>query len=132
MICVYFWTLYRRDLFGPIAVTIIGLVADSFSAVPLGINIFVFILIYVLSITYGIFVNTKPFIVSWIGFLIISFIGFFAKWLLMSIFYSEFLSIFGVFVAFCSTFLLYPLIARLNIFVQNKFLSNEEVIYEQR
>ena len=45
MIGVYFWALYRRDLFGPISVAVLGIVADSMSMVPVGINIFVFMFI---------------------------------------------------------------------------------------
>ena len=132
MICIYFWALYRRDLFGPITVGIIGVVADSMSAVPLGTNVFVFILLYVLAISYGNFVNIKPFIVSWSGFAVISFIAFFSKWLILSVYYSNFLSLSGIFIVYVATVLIYPLIARLNAFVQNKFLANEEVVYEQR
>lgn len=130
MICIYFWSLYRRDLLGPVSVAIIGFVVDSLGAVPLGVNMFIFILVYVLAITYGSFVNTKPFIVSWLGFAAISVIGFFTKWLLMSVYYSNFLLFAGIFAGLLSTILLYPLIARLNVFIQNKFLANEEVIYE--
>lgn len=132
IICVYFWALYRRDLFGPVSVATIGIVADSLSSVPLGVNIFTFMLVYVLATTYGNFVNTKPFIVSWSGFAIISFVAFFSKWLVLSVYYSCFLSLIGVLLAFVATALIYPLIARLNMFVQNKFLANEEVVYEQR
>lgn len=132
MICVYFWALYRRDLFGPVSVAILGLVADSMSAVPIGVNMFVFMFIYVTAITYGTYVNTKPFAVSWIGFAIICFVAFFVKWLLLSVYYSLFLSVLGIFIGFVATVLLYPLIARFNVFIQNKLLANEEVVYEQR
>ncbi len=130
MICVYFWALYRRDLFGPISVAILGIIIDSLGAVPCGVNMFVFIFIYVMSVTYGTFVNTKPFVISWLGFAIISFIAFFVKWLLMSVYYSLFLSVPGIFIGYIATVLLYPLIARLNVFIQNRLISNEEVIYE--
>ena len=132
MICVYFWTLYRRDLFGPISVAVLGIVADSLGAVPLGINMFVFILVYVLAITYGMFVNTKPFAISWIGAALILLVAYITKWLLMSVYYSVFLPFTGTCIGYLATILLYPLIARLNIFMQNRFLANDEVIYEQR
>lgn len=132
MICIYFWTLYRRDLFGLFSVAFLGVVADSLGLVPLGVNIFVFVFIYVMSISYGWFVNTKPFAVSWTGFAVISFAAFVVKWFLMSIYYSCFLSVLGIFSGYIVTVLIYPLIARLNIFVQNKFLASDEVIYEQR
>ena len=132
MICVYFWSLYRRDLFGPISVACVGVVADSLSATPLGSNMFVFMLIYVLAINFSSLVNTKPFVVSWVGFSIISLVAFLIKWLVISVYYSTFLSFIGILTGYVATVLLYPLIARLNVFVQNKFLANEEVIYEQR
>lgn len=132
MIGVYFWALYRRDLFGPISVAVLGIVADSMSMVPVGINIFVFMFIYVAAITYGTYVNTKPFAVSWVGFAFICFAAFFVKWLLMSFYYSLFLSVLGILTGCVATVLLYPLIARFNMFIQNKLLANEEVVYEQR
>ncbi|MBE6451420.1 MAG: rod shape-determining protein MreD [Alphaproteobacteria bacterium] len=132
MICVYFWTLYRRDLFGPISVAVLGIVADSLGAVPLGVNMFVFISVYVLAITFGIYVNTKPFAISWIGFALISLVAFLIKWLLMSVYYSNFLPLTGVLLGYVATVLLYPLVARLNVVIQNRFLATDEVIYEQR
>ena len=132
MICVYFWALYRRDLFGPLSVACVGFVSDSLAATPLGINLFVFMLIYVLAVNFASLVNTKPFIVTWVGFSVICFAAFLVKWLLMSVYYSDFLSFIGIIIGYIATVLLYPLVARLNIFVQNKFLANEEVIYEQR
>ena len=131
MVCVYFWTLYRRDLFGPISVALLGFVADCFTTLPLGINMFIFIFTYIMSITYGRFVNTKVFAVGWTGFSVISFIAFFAKWLLISFYYSQFLYFIGILASYTSTVLLYPLVVRLNVFVQNKLISNEEVVYEQ-
>lgn len=131
MICVYFWVLYRRDLFGVFTVVLLGLINDSLSAVPTGINIFILMMIYVQTCSFGSYVNTKPFSVSWGGFAIISFLAFTIKWLLLSMYYSHFLPFGGVFAGYLATALLYPLIARLNIFIQNNFLAGEEVIYEQ-
>ena len=75
LICVYFWTLYRRDLFGPISVALLGVVSDSLTSLPLGTNMFVFIFVYIMSINYARFVNAKSFAVGWFGFAIISFVA---------------------------------------------------------
>lgn len=131
MICVYFWALYRQDLFGALSAFVLGFVADSLSAVPIGLNVFSFMLVFALSSTFGSYVNSKPFALSWGGFAIISLLAFVAKWLLISVYYSKFLAFGGVFTAYLATVFLYPLIARLNIWIQNRFLANEEVIYEQ-
>jgi len=93
---------------------------------------FVFISVYVLAITFGIYVNTKPFAISWIGFALISLVAFLIKWLLMSVYYSNFLPLTGVLLGYVATVLLYPLVARLNVVIQNRFLATDEVIYEQR
>ena len=132
LICVYFWTLYRRDLFGPLSVALLGFVSDCLTSLPLGVNTFIFIFTYIMSINYARFVNAKSFAISWFGFTVISFIAFVIKWLLVSFYYSQFLHIVGVFAGYVTTVLLYPLVVRLNIWVQNKFLANEEVVYEQR
>lgn len=132
MICVYFWTLYRQDLFGSLSVFLLGFVADSISGVPIGLNIFVFLLVFVLASTFGCYVNTKPFAVSWAGFAVISLLAFGAKWLLASVYYSRFLLSGGILAAYATTVMIYPLLAWFNIFIQNRFLAGEEVIYEQR
>lgn len=131
MICVYFWALYRQDLFGAVSAFILGFVADSLSAVPIGVNCFSFMFVFTLASTFGSYVNSKPFALSWGGFAVISLLAFIIKWLLCSVFYSKFLALGGVFIAYLASVLLYPLIARLNMYIQNRFLANEEVIYEQ-
>ena len=130
MICVYFWALYRQDLFGAASAFVLGLIADSLSAVPFGLNSFVFIFIFVLSSASSSYVNMKPFAVSWAGFALVSFLASVSKWLLASVFYSRFLAFGNIFVGYMATVCLYPLIARLNIFIQNRYLA-EEVVYEQ-
>ena len=132
MICVYFWTLYRQDLFGVCSTLVFAVIADSLSAAPDGLNIFIFIFIFTMSVTFASYVNTKPFAVNWAGFSVISLMAFVVKWLLSSMFYSRFLPFGGIFAAYAATVFLYPLIARLNIYIQNRFLAGEEVIYEQR
>lgn len=131
IICVYFWALYRKDLFGAFSAFMLGIIADSIGATPFGLNAFIFMFVFILASTFGSCVNTKPFIVSWGGFAVISFLAFGIKWILLSIFYSRFLALGGITAGYAATVLFYPLIARLNIFVQNRFLSGEEVIYEQ-
>lgn len=130
IICVYFWALYRQDLFGSISAFLFGLIADSLSAVPIGLNIFVFMFVFIAGSTSSSYVNMKPFTVSWIGFTVVSFLAFVIKWLLASIFYSRFLAFGGIFAGYLATVCFYPLVARLNIFIQNRCLADEELVYE--
>ena len=75
MACLYFWVLYRSDLFSVFSVVILGFVSDTLSGTPFGVDLFVFIFVYILTLTYGSYANTKPFLVSWFGFALVFLAG---------------------------------------------------------
>lgn len=131
IICVYFWASYRQDLFGIGSAFFLGMVADCLSLSPLGLNISVNMTTFVLTNIFRSYVNTRLFIVSWGGFALVAFGAYGSKWLIASVYYSKFLSLAGVCLGYAATLLIYPLIARLNIYIQNLFLTSEEAVYEQ-
>lgn len=131
ILCVYYWSTHRRDLFGVWSAFIFGLIADSLSTVPIGLNILTYLFVYVLANTFQNYISTRSFATGWGGLLLITLAAFSIKWLLASVYYSTFLPLSGIILSYCTTILLYPFIAWLNFMVQNKFLNNEEVLYEQ-
>ena len=131
MACLYFWVLYRSDLFSILCVLILGVVSDSLSGTPFGLNLLVFVVAYILTLTYGSYVNTKPFFISWIGFALVFLLVLFLKWILLSIYHKTFLLTEHIALTYVTTVLIYPLMARINIFVQNKYLRFEGEIHEQ-
>lgn len=130
--CLYFWVLYRPDLFSVLSVVILGMASDGVSGTPFGLNLMAFVLMYVLTLTYGSYVNTKPFLVSWFGFAVVFLAGLFAKWLILSVYYKTFLLTEHIYLTYMATVLIYPLVARINIFVQNQYLRFEGDLNEQR
>ncbi|MBR2299674.1 MAG: rod shape-determining protein MreD [Alphaproteobacteria bacterium] len=130
IIFLYFWALYRSDLFGIVSVIILGLAVDSLSGAPFGMNIIVFVFAYILTLRYANYVNVKPFFISWVGFAFVCFISFFLKWILFSVYYKTFLSFLHILINCAETILIYPLIARLNMYVQNEFLGGDEILDE--
>lgn len=131
LMCVFFWSLYRQDLFGYCSVFILGFLAGSMGCSPLGLNIFAYLFIYVLCKIFGDLINMKSFLVNWIGFALVTGVAIFLKWILASIYYHQFLASKGIFAVYVMTLLLYPLLARFNMFLQNRFLAEEDAIYEQ-
>lgn len=131
MISVFFWSLYRQDLFGLLSAVLLGLCADILAAEPIGLNIFICTFILVLTQMYGNYVNTKPFTTTWLGFALIALVAFCLKWGILSVYHSSFLPFSEILTAYSATILFYPLISRFNIFLQNKYLTQNEVIYEQ-
>ena len=130
LICIYFWVLYRLDLFGIVSTILIGVVVDSLSGLPLGMNICVFLFVYLLTITLAGYVNTKPFVSSWLCFSLIAFLAFVLKWFLFCVYFRTLLTLPHIFMTYVSTILIYPLIARLNMFIQNRYIKTRGDIDE--
>jgi rod shape-determining protein MreD len=130
LICVFFWALYRQDLFNGLSVFALGLTADAMSTVPLGLNILIYLFVFVLCSLFGRYINMKPFVVNWVGFGVVSLVAFGLEWLIMSCYYRQFLALGGIFSGYAATVLLYPLFARLNMALQNRYLADDEALYE--
>lgn len=125
-ICIYYWLLHRPDLFNLISVCILGLVDDIVSNVPFGANVFSVLVLYVLVSNLSRFFNGKPFVVTWYGFAIFSLVAFLTKWLVLSIYYSQFLPLPMVFFSFLVTVAVYPFLSLVLVFVQNNMIADED------
>ena len=68
LICIFYWVLYRPDLFNMFMVFILGLVNDIISSTPLGIDTVTYLTVYVIVSNMIAFFYNKPFIVVWYGF----------------------------------------------------------------
>lgn len=130
MVCVYFWVLYRPDLFGLMSIIVLGIAVDTLSGLPFGVHLFVFLIAYLLTIIYGRYVYAKSFSISWFGFVLVLAGSLVSKWLLLSIYYKTFLLFSHIILTFIVTILIYPFIAYLNIVIQNKYLSFDGEIHE--
>lgn len=126
MICVYFWMIHRPDLFNLLSVYILGLFDDIISSVPMGSNIFALLVLYLLVNNLQRFFNGKPFIITWYGFATLSLATFFLKWLIVSIYYGQFLPVSIAFFSYLVTIAFYPFISLINAFVQNTLIRDEE------
>ena len=124
-ICVYFWLLHRSDIFSLGSICILGLFEDVLSSAPFGSNLFALLLLYVLVHNLSSFFNAKPFIFIWYGFAVLVFVVLFAKWLLVSIYYSQFLPIISLLFSYMFTVAFYPLFSLANTFIQNAFIGDD-------
>lgn len=125
MICVYFWLLHRPDIFNLLSVYILGLIEDIISSAPFGSNIFALLVLYVLVTNLAKYFNAKPFTIIWSGFAVLSLITFLSRWLMVSVYYSHFLPLSIVMFSFLVTAASYPILSLINVFVQNKLMTEE-------
>lgn len=126
MICVYYWMLHRPDLFNLWSVYTLGLIDDVISSSPFGSNIFALLLLYILINNTSKFFNAKPFVVTWYGFCLLSLVALMARWLLVSVYYGQFLPLSMVLFAYLVTIAAYPLISLILAFIQNNLIQDEE------
>ena len=127
LVCAYFWMIHRPDIFNLLSVYFLGLVDDIISNVPFGTNIFTLLVLYLLISNLSRFLSGKPFIITWYGFAIISLVVFFTKWLILSIYYAQFLPFSIVSFSFMFTVAAYPFISLILAFVQNSLIADEEL-----
>lgn len=125
MIGVYFWMIHRPDVFNLFSVYILGLVEDIISLAPFGSNIFALLVLYVLVNNLSRYFNGKPFIITWYGFAILSLIAFLSRWVLVSIYYSQFLPLSIMMFSYLFTVAAYPFLSLINVFVQNSLMKDE-------
>ena len=125
MVCVYYWMIHRSDLFNFVSVYILGLIEDIITAAPLGTNIFSLLVLYLLLTGLSRFFYAKPFIVTWYGFAFLSFITFFCKWFMVSIYYGQFLPVMMVLFSYLFSIAAYPVLSLFNAFIQSYLIQDE-------
>jgi len=125
VICVFYWVLYRSDLFNMFMVFFLGLIGDLLSLAPFGADVITYLTVYVITSNMMTFFYNKPFIVVWYGFSFVFIIAEFVKWFIVSVYYAEFLPVSGLLFTILFTIACYPLFSLLNDLAQ-KFLMSEE------
>ena len=126
LVCVYFWVLHRPDLFNLWSVWFLGVIDDIISASPFGSNIMAMLLLYILLNNTSRYFNAKPFVVTWYGFAALSLVTMLARWLVVSVYYSQFLPLTVMMFSYLVTITAYPLLSLLLAFIQNNLIQDEE------
>ncbi len=125
MICVFYWVLHRSDLFNMFSVFFLALIADFLSSAPLGVEIVSYLTVYVCVSNLSKFFSNKPFLFVWYGFAFIFAATEVLKWLLVSVYYAEFLPLTPLFFMIFFTIACYPVIGFVNDLAQRYLISDE-------
>ena len=71
------------------------------------------------------FFNAKPFVVIWYGFMALSLVSILIKWLVVSVYYNMFLLLSILMLGYLIGIVMYPLMAIVLAFVQNRFIQDD-------
>lgn len=126
LICVYYWTLKRGNIFSYFSAFIVGMLLDVYSSFPLGINTLLLMITSLITIWSAHYFQRSSFGVSWFIFAITALGITILKWLLLMIYFGRLILPDEAWLNYLSTVLFYPLISYINVWLQ-KFLPQERI-----
>lgn len=85
VVAVYYWSLYRPELLPPVAVFAIGILVDSLSGTPLGVNALLLLAVCAFVRSQRQLLEPRGFILHWFAFLIVVAVFESLRWALMSL-----------------------------------------------
>ena len=81
----FYWAVFRPDLQPPFALFLVGVLQDVLAATPLGITALSLMVVHGLALSQRRAFLGKPFVLAWLGFVLIHALAAFVVWLLSSI-----------------------------------------------
>ena len=127
LMCVYFWTMYRSDLFGVFSVFVLGMFFDALSIAPFGIYILFYLTIYVMVMNVSKYITEKTFEILWAGFSLLLAGVMFVGWLVSSLYYAQFVPLKSFLFSYLISVALYPIVAGINAWIMNVFLQDDSI-----
>lgn len=117
---VYFWSLYRPDLFGTWSAFAIGIIYDALAGLPLGLTALILLLVRQLVVVQRRFFLARSFPVVWCCFVLLAPAVELARWLLAGLWWGRLFALQPVALSLLLTMLLYPLASLLLTRVHNR------------
>ena len=123
LMSIYLWAVHHPKLMPAYAVFLIGFLQDALIGTPIGLHILTCLMVYGTVAWQRRFLAEKPFIVIWVGFSLVAAGATVASWLLVSIYYLEFLQIEALAYQYLLSVGTFPLLSWLFIRWKLAFLS---------
>ncbi|MGH1403646.1 MAG: rod shape-determining protein MreD [Alphaproteobacteria bacterium] len=80
IMAIYYWSIYRPTFIPPFAVFILGMCFDLLSAMPVGLNSLIFLIIRHVVSQQRLFLTGQPFLMIWLGFVLVSCVALVLQW----------------------------------------------------
>ena len=116
---VYFWSMYRPDLFTAGAAFATGIVYDALAGLPLGAAALMLLLVRQMVVVQQRFFLARSFLVVWFCFLLLAPAIEIARWLLLSLWWGRVFAFQPVVLSLLLTIALYPVASMLLTRIHN-------------
>lgn len=110
LMVVFYWAIYRPDLFPTVVAFAVGLVQDALMGTPIGFNALVLICVHGVVVTQRRFFQGKTFAVVWSAFCVVAVGAAFMGWVLLMALRGALLVPWPGFFAMLLTIALYPFV----------------------
>jgi rod shape-determining protein MreD len=91
LMSIYIWAVHHPNLMPAYAIFLIGFLQDTLLGTPIGLHILTYLMAYGTVVWQRRFLAGKTFSVIWVGFSLVAAGATVANWLLISLFYVEFI-----------------------------------------
>lgn len=125
LLCVYYWTAHKSELFGYFSAFLLGLVSDSYSSAPMGTDILMLLTAVLLIRFIKMYVQPTSFWGGWLLFAFVALIVYVLKFVILALYYERLFSLLPNIANFAVTIIFYPMIAYIMMQIQDKFLTSE-------
>jgi len=127
LIAVFYWAIYRPDLYPPIAAFFLGLWQDILMGGPIGLYSLILLLTNWLIVSQRTFFQGKSFVIIWCSFSMVSLATGTLSWIIVCGLNGAFISPFGVFFQALLTIGAFPFLVWLFGRVQHSVLRTVNV-----
>jgi len=111
LIPLYYWSVYRPTIMPLLWVFALGLLIDLIMGVPVGLHAALFVIAHFIIKTQRLFLMGQPYMMLWLGFMIVCMSVFAVKWLFFMALYQSTIAINAPLSSAGITILLFPIFA---------------------
>ncbi|MBL6932848.1 MAG: rod shape-determining protein MreD [Rhodospirillales bacterium] len=124
LMSIYLWAVHHPNLMPAYAVFLIGLLQDTLTGTPLGVNVMAYLIVYGTVVWQRRFLVGKSFAVIWVGFSLVGAGAMVITWLLISSYHSVLASPDAMAFQYLLSLGVFPLLSWLFMRWQQAFLSH--------
>jgi rod shape-determining protein MreD len=125
LMAIYHWAIFRPELMPSYAVFVIGILQDTLTGAPIGVNAMVFLIVYGVVLSQQRFFVGKSFAIIWLGFALVAAGAAAVSWVLVSAYNVTLVEPSAVLFQYLVTLGAFPLLAWLFTRWQQTFLKQE-------
>ena len=127
VMCIYFWSIYRPDLFGVFSVFFLGMFFDILSVAPFGLYMLLYLIMYVAVTNVSKYITEKTFEILWAGYALLLAGIMLAGWIISSLYYTQIIPPKSFIFSYLLSIAIYPIVAGINAWFVNIFLQEDDI-----